>query len=156
MQNSLCIPRPPCTLKSVLLAARLKTPRARDRARGFDDLITPSTLHHTQHRRAVAMTHSQACRPCAKRKVRCDKLQPCSNCRRRTVDRCTYPPSTPSDRIRQLEGLVRELGHTAPTNAASQSNIVCTTQHNSNIISEIRSKDPVLVEEDGTIQYLES
>jgi hypothetical protein len=32
-----------------------------------------------------------SCMPCAKRKVRCDKGQPCSNCRRRRGDICTYP-----------------------------------------------------------------
>lgn len=103
------------------------------------------------------MTPIQACRPCAKRKVRCDKLQPCSNCKRRnTVDRCTYAPSTPSDRIRQLEGLVRELGNKAPGNVASRSNTGGGTQCERSALSTIRSNDPMLVEEDGAIQYLES
>lgn len=102
------------------------------------------------------MTYSQACRPCARRKVRCDKLEPCSNCKRRKVDRCTYPPSTPSDRIRQLESLVRELGHTAPSDRASPSADGSGTHHSNNVLSEIRSNDPMLVEEDGTLQYLES
>lgn len=134
----------------VLPAPETARARGRDRARDFDQLF--NSEYFTPH----TMTYSQACRPCASRKVRCDRLKPCSNCKRRKVDRCTYPPSTPSDRIRQLEGLVRELGHTAPTNVASQSNVGRGAQYDSKIISEIRSNDPLLVEEDGTLQYLES
>jgi hypothetical protein len=102
------------------------------------------------------MTHSQACRPCAKRKVRCDRAEPCSNCKRRKVDRCTYPPSTPSDRIRQLERLVEELNETerSPARVAGVSaggDEVAT-------VHELRSNDPMMleVEEDGSMQYLES
>ncbi|KAF4979787.1 hypothetical protein FDECE_18006 [Fusarium decemcellulare] len=54
---------------------------------------------------------SQACEPCAKRKVRCDRTEPpCSNCKRRKHDRCAYPEVSPFDRIRKLEETVRALG----------------------------------------------
>jgi hypothetical protein len=102
------------------------------------------------------MTHSQACRPCAKWKVRCDRAEPCSNCKRRKVDRCTYAPSTPSDRIRQLERLVEELSETERSTAratglSAGGNDVATAP-------ELRSSDPMMleVEEDGPMQYLES
>jgi len=106
------------------------------------------------------MTNSQACRPCAKRKVRCDRLEPCSNCKRRKTDRCTYPASTPIDRIRQLESLVRELGGN-PSNGESTSPAentprIATQQRGIDAPIELRSNDPVILEEDGGIQYLES
>jgi hypothetical protein len=57
------------------------------------------------------------CIPCAKRKVRCDRLQPCCHCKRRLHESCIYPDpnvdnSTTSNkmRIRQLEQHVRSLG----------------------------------------------
>lgn len=53
---------------------------------------------------------TQACEPCAKRKVRCDKGEPCSNCKRRKQDSCTYSEASPADRIRRLEAFVRNLG----------------------------------------------
>jgi len=37
-----------------------------------------------------------ACEPCARRKVRCDRLEPCSNCRRRTNDTCVYTVTEPT------------------------------------------------------------
>jgi hypothetical protein len=99
------------------------------------------------------MTHSQACRPCSKRKVRCDRLEPCSNCKRRKTDQCTYPPSTPSDRIRQLESLVRELGGSRIANDPAATASRSVTEH---APSELRSNDPIMIEEDGEVQYLES
>jgi hypothetical protein len=43
---------------------------------------------------------SFSCVPCAKRKVRCDKRQPCSHCKRRTKDVCEYPTANgPSLRL---------------------------------------------------------
>ena len=54
---------------------------------------------------------TQACMPCAKRKVRCDRADPCcSNCKRRKQDKCVYPELSPNDRIKRLEALVRSLG----------------------------------------------
>jgi hypothetical protein len=103
------------------------------------------------------MTHSQACRPCAKRKVRCDKLEPCSNCKRRKIDRCTYPASTPSERVRQLESLIRELGRNPNNELSSPGVAQGDTVHNGETRpTEMRSNDPVMLEEDGEIQYLES
>lgn len=60
------------------------------------------------------------CTPCAKRKVRCDKLQPCYHCKRRKGDVCVYPvhrangpdnrPEDYSQRIEKLEVYIRRLG----------------------------------------------
>lgn len=87
--------------------------------------------------RPVALTASGApllnprsCVTCRRRRVRCDKMMPCSNCRRAQSD-CMYPapgraprqtrPNVPSKavptereadlikRLRKLEGLVQEL-----------------------------------------------
>lgn len=60
-----------------------------------------------------------SCIPCAKRKVKCDRLQPCCHCRRRPNDQCVYPTSSETsnsqlesqaERIRQLEQYVQKLG----------------------------------------------
>jgi hypothetical protein len=63
-----------------------------------------------------------SCIPCAKRKVRCDVGQPCSNCKRRKLDVCTYPVSVQrvtssesnsedsTQRIERLEEYIRSLG----------------------------------------------
>jgi Fungal Zn(2)-Cys(6) binuclear cluster domain len=60
------------------------------------------------------------CTPCAKRKVRCDKRQPCCHCKRRKGDVCVYPvlrangpdsrPEDSSQRIEKLEVYIRRLG----------------------------------------------
>ena len=55
-------------------------------------------------------SRSQACLPCSKRKVRCDREDPCSNCKRRKTDTCVYPDLSPTDRVKKLEALVRILG----------------------------------------------
>jgi hypothetical protein len=103
------------------------------------------------------MTHQQACRPCARRKVRCDRLEPCSNCKRRTTDRCTYPASTPSDRIRQLESLVQELSHNTIDSLRSPRVAQSESEHNGEVSpAEMRSNDPVITKENGVLQYLES
>lgn len=49
-----------------------------------------------------------SCVPCSKRRVRCDKLRPCSNCRRRPQDVCTYPELNTSVEAR-LSARVVEL-----------------------------------------------
>lgn len=86
------------------------------------------------------MTHPQACRPCAKRKVRCDKLLPCNHCKRRPSDRCVYPPDAPS-----TAGRIRQVEHRASSSAERASP------------APERSNDPMMLEEDdGNIQYLES
>ena len=60
-----------------------------------------------------------SCMPCAKRKVRCDKLQPCCHCKRRKQDTCLYPEfggindqhiREQAVRIERLEEYVRVLG----------------------------------------------
>ena len=60
-----------------------------------------------------------SCVPCAKRKVRCDRVQPCCHCKRRPQDTCEFPVGAfdSSDgldgaalRIAQLEAYVRRLG----------------------------------------------
>lgn len=61
-----------------------------------------------------------SCTPCAKRKVRCDKCQPCSHCKRRKGDVCVYPvqrangpdsrPEDYSQRMEKLEIYIRRLG----------------------------------------------
>ena len=48
--------------------------------------------------------------PCARRKVKCDRQEPCSNCRRRKIDVCTYLEVSANERIKKLEALVRNLG----------------------------------------------
>jgi hypothetical protein len=89
-----------------------------------------------QHRHN--MTHAQACRPCAKRKVRCDKSLPCNHCKRRPTDRCIYSTdSRPSVRVRQLE-------HRASSSPGGA------------VASPARSNDPMMLEEDGNVQYVES
>jgi hypothetical protein len=64
---------------------------------------------------------SLSCIQCAKRKVRCDRSNPCSNCRRRKGDVCEYPLpqlkrssiflNEDSERLQKLEQYVRSLGH---------------------------------------------
>ncbi|KAI6781968.1 uncharacterized protein J7T54_005179 [Emericellopsis cladophorae] len=60
-----------------------------------------------------------SCIPCASRKVRCDKQQPCCHCKRRPQDTCEYPrPIAVSERghdglgerIVLLEQVIRSLG----------------------------------------------
>lgn len=56
-----------------------------------------------------------ACEPCARRKVKCDRALPrCSNCKRRRHDRCVFPETTATDRIKQLEETVRSLRSERP------------------------------------------
>ena len=56
------------------------------------------------------IARTQACVPCAKRKVKCDRQEPCANCRRRKTDVCTYLEVSANERIKKLEALVRNLG----------------------------------------------
>lgn len=64
-----------------------------------------------------------ACVPCAKRKVRCDRLQPCTNCQKRPGDECVYLAPLPRrrgpkvsadaatlERLNKLENMVRVMG----------------------------------------------
>ncbi|KAL9054490.1 MAG: hypothetical protein Q9162_004136 [Coniocarpon cinnabarinum] len=73
---------------------------------------------------AARETRTVNCLQCAKRKVRCDRAEPCSHCRRRKED-CTYPPpyvapknwafkqwNSPAleERVGKLEDYIRSLG----------------------------------------------
>lgn len=117
------------------------------------------------------MTLKETCEPCAKRKVRCDRQEPCSNCKRRKKDRCTYPSVSPADRIRRLEALVRRLGGDPDDRASVNDQLrpepalstSTPTHSNAGLDNEqvvtpinIRSNDPVIMEEDGQPFYLES
>lgn len=62
---------------------------------------------------------AESCIPCARRKVRCDKVQPCCHCKRRRQDTCVYPEQSRAsrrvlrghaDRITMLERYIRSLG----------------------------------------------
>ncbi|MCJ1435673.1 hypothetical protein MMC27_005048 [Xylographa pallens] len=112
--------------------------------------------------------NTQACQPCVKRKVRCDRKEPCSNCDRRKQDQCVYPELSPTERIKQLEALVRSLRgsseHSTPnthqqvkTNAASASSQVQQVQNvTGGDVQLQRGADPMIVKEDGVFAYLES
>lgn len=72
----------------------------------------------------------RSCVTCRRRKVRCDKTQPCSNCRRAQID-CIFPSPGRAprkarklgegrdkellERLRRLEGVVQGLGVEVPT-----------------------------------------
>lgn len=114
---------------------------------------------------------AQACEPCAKRKVRCDKGDPCQNCKRRKIDQCVYPETSPFERIKKLEALVKSLGGDPESDPgrppmmnrpmAKSSAHGLYQQHRqpqekSGRSPEGRSRDPVIVEEDGQSFYLES
>lgn len=107
---------------------------------------------------------NQACEPCARRKVRCDKQQPCSNCKRRKQDQCTYPEAAPTDRVKRLESLVRSLGgdpnsdgsrtpkraRLGPSPVETQSN-----DRDAGASTESERGQPILVEQDGQSYYVE-
>jgi hypothetical protein len=91
------------------------------------------------------------------RKVRCDRLKPWSNCKRHKNNRCTYPVSNPADRIRELENCVRELSKTPQDDERPSRRVrVDTEQIAAHTPPELRSNDPMMLEEDGDVQYLES
>lgn len=136
-------------------------------------ILSSSYVLNTHHGKAVleekytVMTHQEACRPCARRKVRCDKQEPnCTNCKRRKGDRCVYPPISPNERIRRLEALVRKLGgdpsnggSTAVNNKQAPAQSSGAQLQVGNVADapiEIRSADPIVLEEDGHTFYVES
>lgn len=113
------------------------------------------------------MTNREACGPCARRKVRCDKQEPsCANCKRRKGDRCVYPPISSTERIRKLEALVRKLGGdpnnssaSAATNKPASAEIATPQPQAATVVGlplEVRSEDPIVLEEDGDTFYVES
>ncbi|RBR10317.1 hypothetical protein FVER53590_12420 [Fusarium verticillioides] len=97
---------------------------------------------------------SQACEPCAKRKVKCDRAEPpCSNCKRRKGDVCTYPEVSPFERIRKLEEAVRALGgdplSDTPERLRGQS-VKNSPREGSHAVT------PIIVQEEGKSVYHES
>lgn len=105
----------------------------------------------------------QACEPCSRRKVRCDKQQPCSNCKRRKQDRCTYPEAQPIDRIKQLESLVRSLGgdpndeNSRPSKRARTDPAPAPQQdaEDTRDTTEAERGQPIMLEQDGQSYYVE-
>lgn len=116
---------------------------------------------------AVTMK-GHSCLTCTRRKVRCDRDEPCSNCKRRKQDKCVYPDTSPNDRIKRLEILVRSLGgdpedgaFASSTNPETSTPAVQAPTSNSN--SEARplfpaDNEPVIEDcnGDGQKTYLES
>lgn len=106
---------------------------------------------------------SQACEPCSRRKVRCDKQQPCSNCKRRKQDQCIYPEATPIDRIKKLESIVRSLGgdpdsqDDRPSKRARTIPSPTETQDapDARDITEVERGQPIMLEQNGESYYVE-
>ncbi|KAF5568823.1 hypothetical protein FPHYL_2630 [Fusarium phyllophilum] len=96
----------------------------------------------------------QACEPCAKRKVKCDRAEPpCSNCKRRKGDVCTYPEVSPLERIRKLEEAVRALGGDPLSDTPERLRGNCvknSPREGSN------AETPIIVQEEGKSVYHES
>jgi len=104
---------------------------------------------------------SQACEPCSRRKVRCDKQQPCSNCKRRKQDQCIYPEATPTDRIKKLESLVRNLGGDPNVEDGRPAKRVRTgpsppeAQDDARDTTEVERGQPIMLEQNGESYYVE-
>jgi hypothetical protein len=106
---------------------------------------------------------SQACEPCSRRKVRCDKQQPCSNCKRRKQDQCVYPEATPIDRIKKLESLVKSLGgdpnveDSRPPKRARTGPSPAETQNaqDARDTTEAERGQPIMLEQNGESYYVE-
>lgn len=106
---------------------------------------------------------SQACEPCSRRKVRCDKQQPCSNCKRRKQDQCIYPEATPIDRIKRLESLVRSLGGDPNSQDDRPSKRARTGRSSTEIQDARHARDsteaergqPIMLEQNGESYYVE-
>ncbi|ETS85230.1 hypothetical protein PFICI_03255 [Pestalotiopsis fici W106-1] len=103
---------------------------------------------------------NQACEPCAKRKVRCDKEEPCSNCKRRKQDHCSYAEPPATNGIRKPEHVARPfVSRLSDSTAISPGAHVAISPHQSQEAAtpaDKNSKDPVIVEQDGQQYYLES
>lgn len=117
------------------------------------------------------MTKPVSCGPCAKRKVRCDRKEPCSNCKRRKQDHCVYPARTSDERIKQLEEAVKRLGNgsevednvvtiqtrSTPALVQSQAPSAQTVSSKSNeAINRPRQNNPIIVNDGGMTMYIES
>ena len=91
---------------------------------------------------ADSQSKSLSCISCRQRKIKCDKTQPCSGCRRSNID-CVFPPNLRlprgrqggsrarnaelTDRINRLEGLVKRLGGKPAAAAAAEDLSFATT-----------------------------
>jgi len=103
---------------------------------------------------------SHACEPCARRKVKCNREEPCSNCNRRKQDQCVYVDLSATDRIKELEALVHKLqsqstahsspNHGEPRDAQSRGNTDGPISQN--------GTDSIMLKEDGQGEavYVES
>ncbi|KAJ5097189.1 Fungal-specific transcription factor protein [Penicillium angulare] len=92
-----------------------------------------------------------SCNPCRKRKVRCDRVHPCSNCASRGLSTsCTYTlqptvargPAHLQDRINQLEGLV--LGLMQQTTSSPGPGVASPNAANNATLSTETQKDQSL------------
>lgn len=107
------------------------------------------------------MMSGQACEPCSRRKVRCDKQQPCSNCKRRKQDQCTYPEAQPINRIKRLESLVRSLGgdpndeNSRPSKRARTEPAPVQDALDARDTTEAERGQPIMLEQDGQSYYVE-
>ncbi|KAF4973350.1 hypothetical protein FSARC_328 [Fusarium sarcochroum] len=98
---------------------------------------------------------TQACEPCAKRKVRCDRAEPpCSNCKRRKHDHCAYPDVSPFDRIKKLEETVRSLGGDPSPDQTERPRVSSIVANPGT--SKSNAETPIIVQEEGRSIYHES
>ena len=124
-----------------------------------------------------------SCTPCAKRKVRCDKCQPCSHCKRRKGDVCVYPverangpdsrPEAYSERMEKLELYIRRLGGDPQLigqifksgDAVQESSACCpptearhigetaSTSHSKDKTSRMKRKEGPIGEKSGLVEH---
>lgn len=116
------------------------------------------------------MTKRVSCIPCAKRKVRCNRQEPCAHCKRRKIEDCIYPDESPAARIKYLEALVRHLGHDPDGDTASQAVVTPSNTFATPTLSQrgkhsfqdsyqsraLPTSGPMLGEDDEGETYLES
>lgn len=117
------------------------------------------------------MTRSVSCAPCAKRKVRCDRKEPCSNCKRRKQDQCIYPTRISDARIKQLEEAVKRLGsnseveddavtsqtRSSPASFQAQAPVAPIVRNKWNeVVNHPRQDNPIIVNDGGMTMYIES
>ena len=96
---------------------------------------------------------SSACVLCAKRKVRCDREDPCSNCKKRNQN-CLYHEDEAAKQIERLEALVRKLGGD-PEEDVSQNTV--NLQHRPiQKPNDSNHTDAAIVQEEDESLYLET
>ena len=110
--------------------------------------------------RRASFMRSQACVPCAKRKIRCNREEPCFNCQRKQQE-CVYPDDHSNERIKQLEALVRRLGgdpdilgHDIET--PSQVKSTQPNKHDARLDPGEEKSDSMIVQEQDESLYLET